>query len=389
MSCPFTKRRHLWVFLALFSIPLALRAQDAHSLGIGGTATASPLGIFGIYWNPSLLAVPDGSKSGWSLASGFSAFDTSNSGLPIVHFDPDQARQSSQDPIQRSQESLGLFTVKYFGAAGGLVYDQTLNYLASQGSLQFFHDRGSNSLSASPYALNYLQTNQQVADLVLSYAMPIPLGSLPFFAVGGSLKYHDGLWYEQSNLAGTYTQGLTGGYTYTKISSTSGLGLSVDLGLLAKVSDSLQVGLMLQNLQSNFTWQAVQQSYQLDPATGAETVVPGSAAATQISTPYPYATKLGAALNPPEKNIVLEGEVTWSQQQTFWRFGLERSYPEAHLVVRFGTFSDQVSDQQMWCFGVGYTGNIFAIDAAFLTRSIPDLENSISLGGALDALVIF
>lgn len=384
------KRHRLWVILALFSIPMALRAQDAHSLGIGGAATAAPMGIFGIYWNPSLLAIPDGSKSGWSLASGFSAFDTSNSGLPIVHFNPDQALQSTQDPIQRAQEYLGLFTLKYFSAAGGMVYDQTLNYLASQRTLQFFNDRDNGAIgSGATYSgLNYLQTNEQVADLVLSYAMPVPLGSVPFY-VGGSLKYHDGLWYEQSNLTGTYTQGVTTGYTYTKISSTSGLGLSIDLGLLAQVSQALQVGLMLQNFQSSFTWQAVQQSYQLDPSTGAESVIPGSAAATQISTPYPYATKLGAAFNPAGKNINLEGQVTWSQQQTRWSFGLERAYPQAHLVVRFGTFADEVSNQQLWCFGVGYTGNIFAVDAAFLTRSIPDLENSISLGGALDAMVIF
>jgi hypothetical protein len=366
---------------------MRLLAQEAHSLGIGGAATAAPMGIFGIVWNPSQLAVPD--TSSWTVSSGFSAFDTSNSGVAIAHFNPEQALGASQDPIQRYQQYEGLFAVRYLSLGGGVVYDQELNYLSSQGALQFFNDRsiGPIPLNAT-YNLNFQQTNQQVADLIVSYAMPLPVGNLQFFSIGGSLKYHDGIQYGQTTLTGTYTQGVTTGYSYTKTTSNSGLGLSMDLGFFTKFTDAIQIGLMLQNIQSNFNWQAQQQSYTLDPNTGAETPS-GPATNITVSTPYPYATKLGACLAPQDKNIVLEGEVSWSQQQTHWRFGLERYYPEANIDVRIGTFADDVSGQQLWSFGAGYITKVFNIDLAVLTRSLPNLQDSIALGGALDAEVRF
>lgn len=380
--------RRFLAILAFLSLAIPLQAQDAHSMGIGGAATAAPMGLFGVYWNPSQLAVPDGSPSGWSVGSGFSVFDTSNSGQPIIHFQPSDSLQSSQDPIQRYQQYLGLFGVKYTSTAGGVVYDQELNYLASQGALQFFHDRDNSSLSLSPYALNYQQTNQQIANLVLSYGMPMPLGSLQMLTVGGTLKYHDGLQYEQDTLTGTYNQ-LTPstGYTYTKTTSNSGLGLSIDGGFLAKFTDALTMGMMFENLTSNFTWQATQQNYQLDGAGNASPV--GSPTSVSVSAPFPYTVKLGMLFSPPDKNMGVEAEVSWAQQQTRWRAGLERFYPDSHIVVRLGTFADEISNQQVWCFGFGYLGKNVTIDASFLTRSIPDLQNSISLGGALDAVVSF
>jgi hypothetical protein len=382
--------RRLLVLLACLSFPVSLWAQDGHSLGIGGTTAAAPMGIFGVYWNPSMIAVPDGSRSGWSVASGFSAFDTNNAGQPVIHFNPDDALQSSQDPIKRYQQYLGLFVARYLTAAGGLVYDQDLNYLASQSSLQFFHDRDNDQIGiGEAYNLNYQKTTQQVSSLVLSYGMPVPLGNIPLLTIGGSLKYHDGLQYEQDTLTGTYTQSQTTGSTYTKTTSNSGLGLSIDGGFFAKFTDALQVGMMFENIRSSFTWNATQVNYQLDPKTGAESPIPGSATSLNVSAPFPYAVKLGMAFTPPDKNIALEGEVDWSQHQARWHFGMERYYPEAHLAVRFGTFADQISNQQMWCFGIGYFSPVVNIDASFLTRSIPDLEDSISLGGALDAVVLF
>jgi hypothetical protein len=381
--------RRLCAIFALFLLTLPLQAQEAHSMAIGGAATAAPMGIFGIYWNPSMLGVPDGSPSGWSIGSGFSAFDTSNSGQPILHFQPSDGLQSTQDPIQRYQQYLGIFAVKYYGTAGGVVYDQELNYLASQGALQFFNDRANGTLSTSPYNLNFQQTNQQVANLVLSYGVPLPLGSLPMLTVGGSLKYHDGLWYNQTTLTGTYTQSNpgNGGYTYTKTSSTSGLGLSIDAGFLAKLTDSLTVGMMFENLTSNFTWQATQQNYQLD-GNGNESPL-GPSQSVTVSSPFPYATKLGAVFTPQGNSVGVEGQVAWSQQQTRWSVGLERFYPQSHLLVRLGTFADEISNQQLWCFGIGYVTKIAVIDASFLTRSIPNLQDSIALGGALDAVVTF
>ena len=382
--------RRLLATLAFLSLAVPLRAQDAHSQAIGGAATAAPMGLFGIYWNPAFLAVPDGAPSGWSVGSGFSAFDTNNAGKAIIHFQPGDALGTGQDPVQRYQQYLGLFGVKYFSTEGGVVYDQELNYSASQSALQFFHDRDNNSIGlGSSYGLNFQQTNQQVTNLVLGYGMPLPLGNLQLLTVGGNLKYHDGLQYQQTTLTGTYNQ-LTpndGAYTYTKTTSNSGLGLSIDGGFLAKFTDSFTVGMMFENLTSNFTWQAAQQDYQLDGA-GHETPV-GPPQNVTLSTPFPYATKLGMAFNPPDKDTGVEAQVVWSQQQTRWSVGLERLYPEAHILIRLGTFADAVSNQQMWCFGMGYLGKNITIDASFLTRSIPDLQDSISLGGALDAVVSF
>jgi hypothetical protein len=270
-----------------------------------------------------------------------------------------------------------------------VLYDQELNTLTSQGALQFFHDRDKNSIGLlSSYSLSDLKTTQQIATLVVSYAMPLPLGSMQLFTIGGNLKYNDGLYYQQSSLTGTFTQGSPFSGTYTKTSSTSGLGLSMDFGFLAKISDSLQAGMMFQNIKSSFNWTATQQNFTLDPTTGAESPT-GTASSVTISAPFPYATRLGMVYDPQEKNIIVEGEVSWSQQQTRWRAGLERFYPEASLVVRFGTFADEVTNQQMWCFGVGFVGKNVAVDGSFLTRSIPDLQDSITLGGALDAIISF
>src|SRR5579859_5613754 len=101
--------RWLPAALCLSLLPASLLAQDAHSLGIGDTATAAPMGIFGVVWNPAFMGVPDTGPSGWTIASGYSAVDTTNSGLAIVRYNPDDARSSSQDPIQRYQQYQGLF----------------------------------------------------------------------------------------------------------------------------------------------------------------------------------------------------------------------------------------------------------------------------------------
>ncbi len=384
--------RRFWVILALLSPALPLHAQDARSMGVGGAATAAPMGIFGLYWNPSQLALPSGSASGWSVASGFSAFDTSNTGLPILHFQPSDALQSSQDPVERYQQYLGLFAAKYFGGAGGVLWDQELNYLSSQSALQFFNDRSNgNIMPASTYNnMNFQQTNQQIATLELSYAMPMPLGSLQIFTIGGSLKYYDGIQYQQTTLNGNYSQLTPGsGYTYTKTTSDSGSGMGIDLGLLAQVTSSLQLGMMFENIQSNFTWQATQQNYQFDGSSNANESPSGPAQSVTVSAPFPYATKLGLLLAPEGKDIDLEGQVVWSQGQTRWSGGLERFYPQSHIVVRLGTFADEVSNQQIWCAGVGYVSKLVDVDASFETRSIPDLQDSIALGGALDAVVNF
>lgn len=382
------KKLHLYAAI-LLCLPFRLLGQEAHSQAIGGATSAAPMGIFSLIWNPAYLILPDGPNSLWSAGSGFSAYDTSNSGSPILHFVPDNGRGTSQDPVLRSQDYEGLFSVRYETMSGGVLYSKTLAYSGSQGTLQFQYDRDQGTLSPNPYNLGLTQTSREVTTLVLAYGSLLPMGGGQAFGIGGNLKYHDGLSYEQVSMSGTYTQGgPSNTYTFTKTTSTAGTGLSIDVGVFARVSDALQAGLVIENIQSNFNWQAQQQSFQLDPTTGAESKV-GNPVNLQVSDPFPYTTKLGVDMTPPDKNIGVEGEVSWSQGQTRWRAGLERFYPETNLVVRLGTFADQISNQQMWTFGAGYIQKSFNIDISLVTRSIPDLQNSIGLGGGIDAALRF
>jgi hypothetical protein len=149
----------------------------------------------------------------------------------------------------------------------------------------------------------------------------------------------------------------------------------------------LNVGFMIQNIQSNYNWQAQQQNYTLDPNTGLD-VLSGPSSSVTVNQPFPYTTKLGIAIAPPEKNTFLEGEVSWVNQNTYWKAGLERYYPGG-FVIRLGTFADAVSGQQLWTFGVGYFKSNFAIDLAGITRSVPDLQDSVALGGGIDASIHF
>src|SRR6185369_10163125 len=272
------KQLRLLPLLGFLFLPAALNAQDARSLAIGGAATASPMDIFGFFWNPSILALPTTTnpKQIWTVGSGFSAFDSSNTNSPILQYNDQNAANSSADPVLRHQELLGTFGVKLTNTVGGVLYDQDLSTSASQGSLSFFNDRaaGPSALLGNIYNLGYSKTQQKISTLYLSYGSPFPLGTVPFFSVGVSVKYHLGLEYNQTHLTGTYTQGSPLGYQYTQTTSTSGLGFSLDTGFFAKVIDSIQVGMMFENIQSNFNWQAQKRDITLDPNTGAETQGP-------------------------------------------------------------------------------------------------------------------
>ena len=85
----------------------------------------------------------------------------------------------------------------------------------------------------------------------------------------------------------------------------------------------LNVGFMMQNVQSSYNWQAQLQNYSLDPNTGRD-VLSGPSSSVTISQPFPYTTKLGIAIAPPDKNTFLEGEVDWQSQTpqvnaaTYW-----------------------------------------------------------------------
>src|SRR5208283_4803993 len=106
----------------------------------------------------------------------------------------------------------------------GVLFDQSLTTQTSQSAYQFFNDRSVGIPIGQTYNnLNYQETQQQMASLIFSYGQQLPFGTMPVY-VGASLKYEDGLQYLQNNLTGTYSQGSTLGYQYTRTTSSNGLG---------------------------------------------------------------------------------------------------------------------------------------------------------------------
>jgi hypothetical protein len=67
---------------------------------------------------------------------------------------------------------------------------------------------------------------------------------------------------------------------------------------------------------------------------------------------------------------------------------LERYYAGG-LAIRLGTFADDISGQQLWTFGVGYFKTNLSIDLAGITRTIPNLQDSVALGGGIDISLRF
>jgi len=358
-------------------------------MGMGFAMTAVPMGIYGIIWNPASLGMPapDGRPEAWTAGAGFSAFDADNTGTPVLQYDEKEALDSGKSPARRGLDNQGLAAVRFINTAGGVVYSKSLNSSSTHSTLKFLSERGS-SFTDPSYDLDRTLVDRMGTDLVVGYGMPLPFGTMPVF-VGANLKYHLGLSYERTRIDGDFTpgSGVGGGFRYERFSSTSGLGLSIDFGFFGKISDSLQCGMMFENMKSDYSWKGTTRSYTLDPVTGAETA--GPAQDTTRQDPFPYAVKLGFSAAPPEKNIILAGEVEWKEGQTRWRGGLERYYPEMRLVVRLGTYADEISNEQVWCFGGGYLGNNFVVDIAFVARSLPAIQDSIALGGAVNAAVRF
>ncbi|HVM31858.1 MAG TPA: hypothetical protein VMU88_01895 [bacterium] len=381
-----------WTGIFLLStMPSLALAQDARSFAIGGAAVGGFNGPFSIYWNPAGLTPMTSGTSPWSFSTGYSALNSSNSGSPILRFNSSAALASGQDPVSQRLEDLGLVAVQYLSYGGGVLYDHTQDSVESHDAYQFFADQQSGAItlsSGTTYNLNEQQTTQDVETLILSYSTQLPLTSFKFVSAGFSLKYHYGTQFSQTALSGSFIQGSGGPVTYTKTTSTSGLGLSTDAGLLAKVTDGLQVGVLFQNLTSSFNWTAQQQSYALDPSTGAEAVT--ATQSVTISAPFPYTVKVGILAAPSDSDTFVDAEADFAKgQPTRWKVGIERFYPANNLVVRLGTFADPVSGDQLWAIGAGFATNQFSLNGAFITRSLPNLEDSVALGGALDATVRF
>jgi hypothetical protein len=377
----------MFCFILLFFINLSKAfCQDAQSYGMGDTGTGMLSGVLGLYWNPAVFAYSN--TTSVQTVAGFSAWDTSNVSTPILDFSYNTGGQVVQSSVVRNQQYLGLFGLQYQNYGGGVVYDQQLQLQANPDSLAFFQDRQSTLSQSTTYTFNYSNIQQKSENIVLSYGYQVPLQFLPYLGLGGSIKFYRGDLLDETSLQGWYSAGdVTGSnYQYTREYSTNGTGISYDIGLISKVTSSIQIGVLFKNIVSSIRWDGELQTLSLG-SNGQETVT--QIQDNTIITSLPRETRVGIVLAPPGKGIAIAAESRYQNGKSHWYFGLERSYPTSHLVIRLGTFIDPVSNRRVYTGGIGYQVAFLQADIALLTEQVPNILNSQGLGGAADLTAQF
>lgn len=369
------------LFFCLLPIFLSLPAfgQDARSLGMGQCGTGLDWGPTALIWNPAALesSIP---PSGWALSTSGTAFDSTNNGGAALDFNMDNLSQSAAFPVQKAQSYQGVAAVQMQSAAGGLLYDQENRMSISQGAANFLTDRNKNSLHDS-YDLDGSSQESRIETLALGYAQNVPLGQMSA-ALGGTLKIHQGSRFRQTVLGGTYTtNGPGGGYDYEQWSASSGSGFSWDGGILFKPTATIQVGVLMANINSNYKWKTEHSVLTLNPLTGAQSVATTDSETVQAN--QPRITRVGITLRSQDRGTTLTGESVHQDGSTFWHFGFERMLPAQHLALRLGTFHDITSDERLWTGGIGYYGHSYELDLGIATRKIPVVQDSPGFGFGL------
>jgi hypothetical protein len=368
------------LFFCLLPVFLSLPAfgQDARSLGMGLCGSGLDWGPTALIWNPAALqfSIPE---SGWALSTGGTAFDSTNTGGSALDYNMDEAAQSTADPIKKRQSYQGLAALQMRSMAGGLLYDQESTTSFSQGAADFFSDRSKSALHDS-YGLNDSSREERIETLALGYAQNIPLGQMSA-ALGGTLKIHQGSRFRQTSMDGIFTKGADGGYSYQQWSAKSGSGFSWDGGILFKPTATIQVGVLLANINSNYKWKAERTELSLDPLTGAQSVV--NSYSETVQSNRPRVTRTGITLHNEDKTSLLTAEAVHQEGETVWHFGFERILPAQHLAMRLGTFRDLTCDQRLWTGGIGYYGRSYEVDLGAATRKIPVLQDSAGFGFGL------
>jgi hypothetical protein len=263
-------------------------------------------------------------------------------------------------------------------AAGGLLYDQVNKLSLSQGAADFLRDRNNGPLpDSTSYNLDYSSREERIESLAVGYAQNIPLGQMSA-AVGGTLKIHQGSRFRQTSLEGTFNKGTNGGYEYDQWSASSGSGFSWDGGLLLKPTATIQIGILMANINSNYKWKARHTLLSLDPNTGAQSVV--SSTSETVQSNRPRVTRIGAMLRNQDKDTLLTCESVHEDGDTFWHFGFERILSEQHIAIRFGTFHDVTCDKRLWTGGIGYSGSTYELDLGVATKKFPVIQDSDGFG---------
>ncbi len=370
--------RRLLFAAFLFTILPRVWAQDARNFGMGGVGTAITEGPTALLWNPALLYISADPKNA-TVDVGASALDSTNLNDSALNYSDASAATSGLDDIRHSSDYLGFVGIQIKSYGAGISHEALQDHELTGNTAQFLQDR-SQGLLAGNYNLSLHDKESRVDTLSLAISQNMPLGQASA-ALGATLKIHQGTRFRQSDLAGTYQPGLPA-TTIDRWSSTSGSGFSWDIGALVKPSPNIAVGVVLDNINSNFKWNVNHQVLGLDPATGMET--PISSTLETLAAPMEHAVRFGFALMSEDRGTVLSADSRRAEGSTLWRFGYERSWAPQHLAIRLGTYRDPVSDRRVITGGAGYLGKKFKVQLAVSANHWPVVQDSSAFGAALD-----
>ncbi len=379
-------KRILFILPTLLLIASGACAQDAKSFALAGCGTGTTTDAFGVYWNPAVLALRENAvKGSIQTTAGFSAWDTSNLDMSILDFSETKASQTAAETVTRAYRYHGLFAVQYRNFGGGLYYEDNGDLFANQGALDFKEQRSKRLDPGSSWILDRHEARQKMQHVFLSAAKRMG-GGMQFLALGGSIKFSQGSLYNDFLTSGTFQQGLGGGET-SWFHSEKGRGLSYDVGIWGKFTQSFQAGAVIENIRSDMKWDGTRQIYALDPTTGMESAV--SSMDEEWKTRLQRNLRIGLVIAPEGKDIILSAESRHVSHDTTWRFGLERLYPKNKVSLRMGTFKDSISSRMLITLGGGIRIKSLALDLALLTRKLPAIMDSQSLGGAFSLGMTF
>jgi hypothetical protein len=269
--------------------------------------------------------------------------------------------------------------------AAGVLFDQDMAYEASQGAVDFMAAREHGILAASPYDLSLSKNFERLESFALGFARAFPMGQASA-AIGGAFKLHQGSRFERTSISGVFTQGAANNVGYTRWTADSGSGFSWDFGASLKPTSGVQLGLVLENINSSFKWKTQRQNLTLDSSTAVETSAPPVLETLEANRPK--ATRFAITLVSPAKDSSLTTEMRRFRGKSLWRFGFERVWAPQHLVFRIGSFRDETSNLRVWTGGVGYLGKRVELNLGVQADRWPVVQDSSAFGGAFSVAVL-
>jgi len=382
-------------FLVLTMInPIGAIGPDARSLGMGGASTAVADGAAAVYWNPANLAL---NPRKFTLLTGLGIEANNNaltggdlqrlmSGADVSEFRSQLETEGLELNAQGVGEvSLSFGSLAFAGVPLAFAQATTDNDFWKV----FFLIMEEEAPDPGIYSGTGNVNGCLLTAYTLSYARKLPLPGLFPLAVGISGKWLSGLSY--GDITGNVNFTFPGipdpvqNYYITK-SANSGSGLAVDLGLGAKLTSLIQVGLVFENLTSSMQWSGTTTTERItgfDPITG-KPITTKTEVAETYQTGLPPVTRLGIAFRPPILGLTLAGDIRMASGQTTYHLGLE--WPLWILALRAGYATDP-SGTGMFSAGLGLRLLAFHLDFAVASPTITDYTTAkaakLALSGGL------